>query len=163
MPGHTRTYMWFMNSVLSLSHGPTIDQPFFNPGGVWDTAGLIMSDLDLHVQTHGLDTNFPQTQWLHVSCNRINRIGWRENVPETVYLWRSTMASCNLFPEIDPLILTKATNAPGFLLEFCHHHGQFRRQCVQIRQSPVHLRQVPLFFSGFKSPNWRYIQYITSM
>ena len=74
-----------------------------------------------------------------IFCNRINRIGWRENVPETVYLWRSTMASCNLFPEIDPLILTKATNAPGFLLEFCHHHGQFRRQCVQIRQSPVHL------------------------
>ena len=142
MPGHTRTYMWFVNSVLSLSHGPTIDQPFFNPGGVWDTAGLIMSDLDLHVQTHGLDTNFPQTQWLHVSCNRINRyrIGWRENVPETVSLWRSTMVSCNLSSlKLIHWSWPKRQDQPGFLLEFCHHHGQFRRQCVQIRQSPVHL------------------------
>ena len=48
---------------------PLLINRFFNPGGVWDTASLIMSDLDLHVQTHGLDTNFPQTQWLHVFCN----------------------------------------------------------------------------------------------
>lgn len=67
------------------------------------------------------------------------------------------------FPEIDPLILTKATRStrvpPGILPPPWPVQATVRPNPPE----PGPPRQVPLFFSGFKSPNWRYIQYIISM